>query len=102
MGIDSQTITVIASILIPTLGGFTWMIHRMDARFEKMEARVDMRFKEVDARFERMDNRMNSMESRISSMENKLTAIDMRTSFIERLLEMFRLPQKEIKEATDP
>ena len=117
MGIDSQTITVIVSILIPTLGGFTWMIHRMDARFEKMEARVDMRFKEVDsrfekmetqmdARFEKMDNRMNSMEIRISNMENKLTAVDMRTSFIERLLEMFRLPQKipqkEIKEATDP
>lgn len=64
------------------------MIHRMGARFEKM------------------DNRMNSIEGRISSMENKLTAIDMRTSFIERLLEMFRLPQKipqkEIKEATDP
>lgn len=49
---------------------------------------------------------MNSMEVRISSIENKLTAIDMRASFIERLLEMFRLPQKipqkEIKEATDP
>ena len=116
MGIDSQTITVIVSILIPTLGGFTWIIHRMDARFEKMEVRVDARFEKmetqmdarfekVDARFDKVDNRMNSMEGRISSMENKLTAIDMRTSFIERLLEMFRLPQvpqKEIKEITDP
>ncbi|MGB7128329.1 MAG: hypothetical protein WBD50_04480 [Candidatus Rhabdochlamydia sp.] len=105
MGIDTQTITVIVSILIPTLGGFTWMIHRMDSRFEKMEARMDMRFKEVDARFEKVDNRMNSIEGRISSIENKLTAIDMRTSFIERLLEMFRLPQvpqKEIKKITDP
>lgn len=98
MGIDSQTITVIASILIPTLGGFAWIIHRMDARFEKMEARMD-------SREMRMDSRMSSIESRISNIESKLTAIDMRTSFIERLLEMFRFPQisqKEIKETRDP
>ena len=41
MGIDSQTITVIASILIPTITGFAWVIHRVDSRFEKMEARMD-------------------------------------------------------------
>ncbi|MGL5264609.1 MAG: hypothetical protein ACRDAI_08625 [Candidatus Rhabdochlamydia sp.] len=123
MGFNSETITVIISILIPTLGGVTWIIHRMDARFEKMEARVDARFEKmekqmdsrfekvdarfekVDAQFERVDNRMNSIEGRIGNMEHKLTAIDMRTSFIERLLEMVRLPQipkKEIKEITDP
>ncbi|MGL5627178.1 MAG: hypothetical protein ACRDDW_06690 [Candidatus Rhabdochlamydia sp.] len=109
MGFNSETITVIISILIPTLGGFTWIIHRMDARFEKMEARVDARFekmeKQMDSRFEKVDNRMNSIEGRIGNMEHKLTAIDMRTSFIERLLEMVRLPQipkKEIKEITDP
>jgi hypothetical protein len=52
----------------------------------------------IDARFEKMENH-------ISSIENKLTTIDMRASFIERLLEMIRLPQlpqKEIKKATDP
>ncbi|QZA59393.1 hypothetical protein [Candidatus Rhabdochlamydia porcellionis] len=71
----------IISILVPTISGFAWMVHRMDARIEKM------------------DNRISSIENRISNMENKLTAVDMRTSFIERLLEMIRsslkIPQNE-------
>lgn len=86
MGIDTQSLTVIISILVPTISGLFWIIHRMDKQFEK-----------VDARFEKM-------ETRISGIENKLTAIDMRTSFIERLLEMVRLPQlpQKEKKVTDP
>ncbi|MGL5626519.1 MAG: hypothetical protein ACRDDW_03235 [Candidatus Rhabdochlamydia sp.] len=79
------------------MSGFVWIIHRMDKQFEKMQAQMDVRF-------EKVDNRMNSMENRISNMEHKLTAIDMRTIFIERLLEMVRLPQLPLpqKEITDP
>jgi len=93
MGIDTQTLTVIISILVPTISGLFWIIHRMDKQFEK-----------VDARFEKIDARFEKMETRISGIENKLTAIDMRTSFIERLLEMVRLPQlpQKEKKVTDP
>lgn len=35
-----QALTIIGSILIPTLAGFGWMIHRMDAKFDKIDGEL--------------------------------------------------------------
>jgi len=80
-----QTLTIIGSIIIPMMAGFGWLIHRMDAKFDKMGERLD-----------KIDDRMNSME-------NRLTAVEMRVSFIERILEIFRGGNSLThKERTDP
>jgi hypothetical protein len=119
MGIDSQTITVIVSILVPTLSGFVWIIHRMDKQFEKVEVRfkemqvqVDARFEKVDARFEKVDKRFEKVDAqfkevgaqisnigdRLVGMEKQLNAVDLRTGFIEKLLDIFRMSQIPPKE----
>lgn len=40
---SAETITIavgVASILLSFFGGFAWMIHRMDARFDRSDARI--------------------------------------------------------------
>jgi|GEM_PF-2387961 len=76
-----QAITIIGSILIPTLSGFAWMIHRMDQKFDKVDAELN----------------------KINGVEIKLTNIDMRVGFLERLFEMLGSSFKisHTKERTD-
>ena len=81
-----QALTIIASILLPTLSGFAWMIHRMDQKFDKVDAEL------------------NKIGERINGVEIKLTNLDMRVGFLERLFEMLGSPFKitHSKERTDP
>ena len=81
-----QALTIIGGILIPTLSGFAWMIHRMDHKFDKVDAEL------------------NKISDRINGVEIKLTNIDMRVGFLERLFEMLGSPFKigHSKERTDP
>lgn len=71
----TQAITVIASILIPTLGGFAWMA-----------------------------NWLRSIDRRLNDLETRVAVLETRVGFIERLLEMIGIPAKNIgnKEKTDP
>jgi hypothetical protein len=81
----TQAITIIGSVIVPMMGGFGWIIHRMDTKFDKA------------------DQRMNAIEHRINNIENRLTALEMRVGFIERLFEMMRFPNKTKNiEVTDP
>lgn len=80
-----QALTIIGSILIPTLSGFAWMIHRMDQKFDKVDAEL------------------SKIGDRINGVEIKLTNLDMRVGFLERLFEMLGSPFKiGHKERTDP
>lgn len=88
-----QVLTIIGSVLVPTLSGFAWMIHRMDYKFEK-----------IDRKFEKIDADLMKINERINAVEIKLTNIDMRVGFLERLFEM-SAPSFKIghnKERTDP
>jgi hypothetical protein len=71
-----QALTIIGSILIPTLTGFAWMVHRMDRKFEKVDAGL------------------SKISDRINRVEIKLTNLDMRVGFLERLFEMLGSPFK--------
>lgn len=80
-----QALTIIGTILVPTIGGFAWMIHRMDQKLDKV------------------DSELGKINARINSVEIKMTNIDMRVGFIERLFEMLGGPFKiGHKERTDP
>ena len=62
------------------------MIHRMDKQFEKV------------------GDRISGIENRMSGMEKQLNVIDLRTGFIEKLLDMFKMPhipQMELKKLKD-
>jgi hypothetical protein len=82
----TQAWTIIGSILIPTLSGFAWMIHRMDQKFDKVDAEL------------------NRISDRINGVEIKLSNLDMRVGFLERLFEMLGSPFKigQSKDRTDP
>lgn len=80
-----QALTIIGTILIPTLSGFVWIIHRMDQKFDKVGVEL------------------NKINEKINDVEIKMTNIDMRVGFIERLFEMVSGPFKiSHKERTDP
>lgn len=49
-----QTITIIASILIPTMAGFAWMISRMDKKFEKVDEEFNLVRNELKCQGERL------------------------------------------------
>ena len=68
-----QTLTIIISVLIPTLSGLAWIICWLRS----------------------IDRRLNSLESRV-------TVVETRMGFIERLLEMAGIPMKHQKQRTDP
>jgi len=88
----TQAITIIGSVIVPMMAGFAWIIHRMDAKFDK-----------VDAKFEKVEERMDGIEKRMNGIENRLVALEMRVGFIERILEIMRFPLKSnSKEITDP
>jgi hypothetical protein len=55
-----------------TLGGFAWLVSRMDrkfegvdAKFERVDARFDARFEGIDAKFERIDAKFDAKFDRI-------------------------------------
>jgi len=80
-----QALTIIGTILLPTLSGFAWMIHRMDQKFDKV------------------DIELHKINDKINGVEIKMTNLDMRVGFIERLFEMLGGPFKiNHKERTDP
>jgi archaellum component FlaC len=76
-----------------------------------MEAQINARFEKVDARFEKVDTQFKEVGAQISNigdrlvgMEKQLNAVDLRTGFIEKLLDIFRMsqiPPKEIKKITE-
>jgi hypothetical protein len=70
-----QSITVIISILIPTLIGFAWMA-----------------------------NSLRSIDRRLNNLETKSAVLETRIGFVERLLEMMGTPIKNFmnQERTDP
>jgi hypothetical protein len=50
----TQTLTTIASILIPLLGCFGWMIHRMD----KMREDINKDLRHLDSRLSKLEGMM--------------------------------------------
>ena len=94
-----QTLTIIGSVPVPMLSGFSWIIHRMDQKFDK----VDQKFDRVDVELHRINDRFDKMSDRINLIEIKMTNLDMRVGFIEKLFEMMGGPFKiGLKERTDP
>lgn len=80
-----QAITIIASILIPAIAGFAWIIHRMDQKFDR-----------VDQKFDKMNDELKEIDKRLAAVENRL-------SIVETILAMFGAPLKfPPKERTDP
>lgn len=75
----TQALTIIGSILIPTLAGFGWIIHRMDQKFEH----VDLKFDRIDVKFDHIEKRMDLIETRLK--------------IIETILAMMGTPIKEFK-----
>lgn len=70
----TQALTIIASILIPTLGGFAWMV-----------------------------SWLRSIDHRLNDLETRVTVLETRMGFIERLIELIGIPIKSINQAkTDP
>jgi len=53
MNVDSATITIIASILTPMLGGFAWILHRLT---------------KIDERLNTLENRMSIVETILAMM----------------------------------
>lgn len=62
-----EVLTIIGSILVPMMGGFAWIIMRMDKKFE----RVDEKFERVDEKFERVCVRLDDIDSRLSRLEGR-------------------------------
>ena len=71
-----EVITMVATAattLAAIVGGFGWMINRMDARFAAVDARIDARFEAQDAKFEarfdRLDDRLDRVECELSDVK---------------------------------
>ena len=60
----TQALTIIASILIPTLAGFGWIIHRMDEKFH----RIDEKFNHIEQRLNQVETRLTIIETILSMM----------------------------------
>ncbi len=101
-----QALTIIATILVPTISGFAWMIHRMDQKFDGVDAKfdkVDAKFDKVDAKFDKVDAELGKINDKITSLELKMNNLDLRVGFIERLFEMVGGPFKIVqRERTEP
>lgn len=53
------------TIFLTMIGGFIWLIIRMDTKFEKIETKI-----------EGIGNRINRIEERITSLENRMNHLD--------------------------
>jgi hypothetical protein len=52
---DSNTLTIIISILVPMLSGFLWIVSRSDKKFDKLEERLnrlEQKISRLEGRFE--------------------------------------------------
>lgn len=63
-----QIFTIIGSILIPTMGGFAWIITRMDKKFE--DIRSEMKTMEMS-----INSELKSQNSELKSQGERLARI---------------------------
>ena len=66
--ISSDQLTLIVTILVPMLGAFWTILHKMDQKFDK----VDQKFDRVDQRFEKMDHELQDIKTRLTVLETAL------------------------------
>ncbi|MEN2740573.1 response regulator [Microbacterium sp. X-17] len=58
-----------ATLLVSTLGGFAWVIARMDARFERVDARFERLEQNANVRFERLEGELVEIKVAIARVE---------------------------------
>lgn len=90
MFVSAEIVTMIATgatLLVAMLGGFGWLITRMDARFAQVDARfadfattMDARFAQVDARF---TESASTMDARFDRIERELTEVKVAVARLE-------------------
>lgn len=79
---SAETIAVIisaASLLLSFFGAFGWLIHRMDARFD----RVDERFHRIDQRFDRVSEQFDRVGERIDQLQREVVEVKIGLARIE-------------------
>jgi hypothetical protein len=52
--------TIFTQVTLPMIGGFAWMIIRMDKKFDK----IDEKFERIQKTLEDLNNRMSRLEGR--------------------------------------
>lgn len=62
--ISSDQLTMIATILVPMLGAFWAILHKMDQKFDK-----------VDQKFEKMDHELQDIKTRLTVLETVMGLI---------------------------
>ncbi|TFB16544.1 response regulator [Microbacterium sp. 3H14] len=72
MYVSMEIITILATAattLVATVGGFGWMISRMDARFAAVDARFDAQEAKYDVRFTRIEQEVFEVKIAIARLE---------------------------------
>lgn len=75
----TQALTVIGVFI----GGFFFLMNRMDANKKDLEQKIDANQKENNSRFDAMNTRFNNLENRQTAMEVEIKNINQRLSNIE-------------------
>lgn len=72
MYVSVEVITMVATAattLAAIVGGFGWMINRMDARFEAQDAKFEARFDRLDDRLDRVECELSDVKVAVARLE---------------------------------
>lgn len=86
----TQTLTILGVFI----GGFFFLMTRMDSNKKELEQKMDLNQKENNTRFNAIENRLTSLEAESKNMSQRIT--DLKTDMNQRLsnIESCVMPRK--------